>query len=95
MVQDFVKAAKAATGLVPGSFEALGYDSVLLLAEAMKRGTDRQAIADGLHAIRGLEVVSGKVSITPGGDAEKDAVILKIVRDGDAFRTQYVASVSP
>jgi branched-chain amino acid transport system substrate-binding protein len=95
IVQEFVRQMKAATGRTPGSFEALGYDSVLLLAEAMKGGTTRQAIADGLRAIRGLETVSGKITITPGGDAEKDAVILKIVRDGEAFRTQYVASVSP
>jgi len=95
MVQDFVRDMKAATGRLPGSFEALGHDSILLLAEAMKRGATRQAVADGLHAVRNLEAVSGKISITPGGDAEKDAVVLKIVRDGEAFRTQYVASVSP
>ncbi len=95
MVKDFIANAKAAYGRVPGTFEALGYDSMMLLAKAMEKGTDRQVIADNLHAIKDLEGVSGRISITPRGDAVKSAVVLKIGKNGDRYETQYVTSIAP
>ncbi len=94
-VQRFVAAAKAETKRVPGSFEALGYDSVSLLAEAMKNGVSREQVRDGLAKLKDVEAVTGKITITPQGDAEKDAVILKVVKEGGKYMTKYLATVSP
>ncbi len=95
VVRQFL-AAYAAKGLgKPGTFDALGYDSVSLLAEALKRGTDGAAVRQGLLAIPGLEAVTGTIRFNPNGDAVKSAVILDITRTGDRFATRYAATVAP
>jgi branched-chain amino acid transport system substrate-binding protein len=95
MVQSFLAAAKAATGRTPGTFEALGYDSVELLAQALQKGMDRQTLAEALHALKDVEGVSGRITLTPRGDAVKSAVILKIARDGDKYAAKYMTSIAP
>lgn len=95
MVKDFVKGMKDATGRTPGSFEALGYDSMLLLGEAMKAGMGREDIRKGLLAIKDVEAVTGKITMGPKGDAVKSAAILKITKDGDNYVTRFLASVAP
>jgi branched-chain amino acid transport system substrate-binding protein len=95
IVKEFLSGAKAAFGRAPGTFEALGYDSLLLLGKALEKGTDRQALADALHGLKDVEGVTGKITLTPRGDALKSAVILKIVKDGDKYVAQYVDSIAP
>lgn len=95
VVRQFL-AAYAAKGLgKPGTFDALGYDSVSLLAEAFKTGTGADAVRQGLLAIPGLEAVTGTIRFTPNGDAVKSAAILEIIRTGDRFATRYAATVTP
>ena len=79
--------------LAPDSNASLGYDSVQLLADAISRAgsTDRSAIRDALAATRGLEAVTGTITIDAQRDAAKTAVIIT-VRDG-AFR--FVQSIAP
>jgi branched-chain amino acid transport system substrate-binding protein len=79
----------------PGTFAALGYDSVSMLAEALKKGTSPEAVKDGLHAIKDFEAVTGKMTVTPDGNVEKNAVILEITRDGDKYTAKYRATVNP
>jgi branched-chain amino acid transport system substrate-binding protein len=96
IVKNFVEKASRQSGRTPGTFEALGYDSLILLAEAMKAsGTAPQEVADGMRRLSGVEAVSGKISITPSGDAHKSAVVLRIVPQGDKYVTQYLATVEP
>ena len=95
MVKEFVKGMKDATGRTPGSFEALGYDSMLLLGEAMKAGTGREEIKKGLQAVKDVEAVTGKITISPKGDAVKSAAVLRITKEGDNYVTKFLTSVAP
>lgn len=94
-VQQFVKAIEQSTGAEAGSFEALGYDSVTLLLEAMKTGVERDQIRQGLLGLKNIETVTGSTTITPVGDAEKSAVVLGVEKQGDAYVKKYLKTVSP
>ncbi|MCY2929306.1 MAG: ABC transporter substrate-binding protein [Planctomycetota bacterium] len=93
VVQDFVRDMLAQTGHMPGSFEALGFDAMLLLGEAMKKGLTRQEIADALRGLKDIEGVTGTISITPGGDAVKGAVILQVVKKDGKCATELAKKV--
>jgi len=71
----------------------LGYDAVLLLADAIRRAgsTDRAKIRDALAKTENFEGVTGMISINIHGDPVKSAVIMKIT-DG---RSYYLKSVHP
>ncbi len=94
-VRNFVTSFEKTYNDKPGTFAALGYDSVSMLAEALKKGTTPEAVKDGLHAIKDLEVVTGKMTVTSDGDVEKNAVILGITREGDKYVAKYKATVNP
>ena len=80
LIQDFVKKFKAKYGSAPDAMAALGYDSALLLADALKRaGTPdadklRAAIAD----TKDFQGVTGKITIDPSRNASKSAVMIEI-----------------
>ena len=77
----------------PDAMAALGYDSAMILAEAMKRAatTDGAKVRDALAAMKDFEGATGKTTINEKRDATKPAVILQ-VKDG-AFK--YVETISP
>ena len=91
VVQRFI----GAMGEDAGSFEALGYDAVSLLGEAMKNGSTPEQIREGLLAIRGFGGVTGIISIEPNGDATKGAVIFGIEKQGDKYVKKFLATVNP
>ncbi len=95
VVAEFVKKYKAKHDPDPGMFEALGYDTISLLVEAMKTGTDKESIRSGLVAITEYPGVTGKITITDQGDAVKSAAILEIVKMGDDFGKKYKTTVNP
>ncbi|MCR6655815.1 MAG: ABC transporter substrate-binding protein [Opitutus sp.] len=94
-VQEFVDAYRQrwGEGFAPDSNASLGYDSVLVLADAIRRAgsTDRAAIRDALAATKDFEAVTGTITIDPKRDASKSAVIIT-VKDG---RFQYVETINP
>lgn len=94
-VRNFVTSFEKKYNDKPGTFAALGYDSVSMLAEALKKGTTPETVKDGLHAIKDFEAVTGKTTVTPDGDVEKNAVILEITREGDKYVAKYKATVNP
>ncbi|HCE43076.1 MAG TPA: hypothetical protein DET40_05980 [Lentisphaeria bacterium] len=94
-VQNFVSSFDKMYKTKPGTFEALGYDTVSMLIEALKKGSTPEAVKDGLHAIKDFEAVTGKISVTSEGDVEKNAVILEIGKDGGKFVGKYKATVNP
>jgi branched-chain amino acid transport system substrate-binding protein len=94
-VRNFVASFEKTYNDRPGAFAALGYDSLSVLAEALKKGTTPEAVKDGLHAIKDLDAVTGKITVTPDGDVEKNAVILEITREGDKYIAKYKATVNP
>lgn len=94
-VRDFVAAYKKRFGanFSPDSNASLGYDSVLVLADAIKRAgsTDRAKIRDAIAATKNFAAVTGTITINEKRDASKNAVIVQ-VRDG---RFQFVQSIAP
>ena len=94
-VQDFVAAYRKrwGEGYAPDSNASLGYDSVLVLADAIRRAgnTDRAAIRDALAATKDFAAVTGTITINEKRDASKSAVIIT-VKNG---RFEYVQTISP
>ncbi len=92
-VQNFVKAFRAKYGETPDTMAALGYDSALILADAIKRAgsTDGAKIRDALAATKDFQGVTGKITIDAHRNASKPAVILTI-KNG---KFEYVKTVEP
>ena len=93
-VEAFVASYKKRfNGKVPDAMAALGYDSAMFLADAIKRAgsTDSKAIRDALSATKDYEAVTGKIAINAQRDAVKSAVILQ-VKDG---KFKYLETVAP
>jgi branched-chain amino acid transport system substrate-binding protein len=80
-------------GKTPDAMAALGYDSAMILADAMKRAgsTDGPKVRDALAATKDFDGVTGKITINEKRDATKSAVILQ-VKDG---KFHYLETVNP
>jgi len=91
-VQAFVSEFQAKYGATPDAMAALGYDTALILADALARAgsTDGAALRDAVAATAGFEGVTGKISMDPQRNARKDAVVLKI--EGGKFRYHKTVS---
>jgi branched-chain amino acid transport system substrate-binding protein len=92
-VQNFVNEFKAKYNETPDAMAALGYDSAMILAAAMKSAgtTDGAKVRDALATEKDFSGVTGKITIDVNRNASKPAVILTI-KDG-AFK--YVETISP
>lgn len=93
-VAEFVAAYKKRfVGAIPDSNASLGYDSMLVLADAIKRAgtTDHEKLRDALAATKNFEAVTGTITMDKNRDASKNATIVT-VKDG---RFQFVESISP
>ncbi|HEV2692042.1 MAG TPA: ABC transporter substrate-binding protein [Verrucomicrobiae bacterium] len=92
-VQFFVKHYKEKYGETPDAMAALGYDSAMVLGDAIKRAgtTDGAKLRDALAATKNFPAVSGSTTIDANRNASKPAVILTI-KDG-AFK--YIQTVAP
>ena len=75
------------------ALSALGYDSAMLLADAIKRAgtTESAALRDALAATRNFKGVTGTISLDEDRNATKSAVVLQ-VKDG---RFVFVERVDP
>jgi branched-chain amino acid transport system substrate-binding protein len=80
-------------GKVPDAMAALGYDSVMILADAMKRAgsSDGPKVRDALAATKDFACATGMTTINAQRDATKPAVILQ-VKDG---KFKYIETVNP
>ena len=93
-VQEFVKKFKAKfNGETPDAMAALGYDSALVLADAIKRAgtTDGPKLRDALAATKDFPGVTGKTTMDAQRNASKSAVIIT-VKDG---QFKYLETVAP
>jgi len=93
-VQDFVKKFKAKNNdETPDAMAALGYDSAMILADAIKRAgsTDNAKVCEALAATKEFAGVTGKITIDTDRNASKPAVILTI-KDGEF---KYVETIAP
>jgi branched-chain amino acid transport system substrate-binding protein len=94
LAQKFVAAYKAKyNGKVPDAMAALGYDSVMVLVDAIKRAgtTDGPALRDAIAATKGFAGATGNTTLDANRDATKPAVIIT-VKDG---QFQYLETIAP
>ena len=84
---------KRFNGKMPDALAACGYDSALVLLDAIKRAgsTDGAKIRDALAATKDMEAVTGRITINAQRDAIKSAVILQ-VKDG---KFKFLETVQP
>ena len=92
-VQNFVQAYKKRFGSTPDSNASLGYDSVLVLVDAIKRAgsTDRAKIRDALAATKDYPAVTGAITFDANRNPTKNAVVLTVKNGTFTF----VQDVSP
>lgn len=93
-VKAFVESYKKRyQGKMPDAMAMLGYDSVMIFADAVKRagGTDGEKVREALAATKGFEAVTGKITMDAHRDATKPMVILQI--KGGEFK--LVETVNP
>ena len=96
IVQNFIKSVKAKFKKDPGSWDALGYDTVSLVESAIKsEGEKAEEIKEGLLAIKNFEAVTGFITITPEGNAVKDAVVNEVKKEDGKFVQKWVKTVKP
>lgn len=92
-VQDFVKAYTAEYSKAPSGLAAMGYDAMMLLADAIKRAgaTERPKVREALAGTKDFPGVTGNITIDADRNATKPAVVLQI--KGSEF--QYKTTVQP
>lgn len=90
---EFVTKYKAEYNAEPDSLGALGYDSVLVLADAVRRAKSVQGpdLRDALRDTKDVLVSTGKITIDAQRNARKPAVIMRV--DPTGFR--YETSIQP
>lgn len=93
MVQTFVNEYKQKHGGIPDALAALGYDSALIMIEALKTSKDLSGpeIRSALSQIKGFNGVTGTISFNENRDPVKSAVIVKV----DGGKLSYVTTIDP
>jgi branched-chain amino acid transport system substrate-binding protein len=84
-VKKFIAAYKAMFNTDPeNAFAGLGYDTVKLVADAIKRAgkADTTAIRDAIQATTGLAGVTGTITFQPGSRIPQKGVTIVLVKDG-------------
>ena len=92
-VQNFIKSYKDDYNVIPDGLAAMGYDAAVVLFEAMTRASELSAknIRDEIAKTKDFNGVTGKITLNAKRDAEKSAVVIKVV--GKDFK--YSGTVNP
>lgn len=92
VVQEFVKRFKEKTGKdVPSAPTATAYDSMMLLAEAIKaaNSSDRDAIRQALGSLKGVKLAANTYTYSGNGDnVDQHAKLFAIGEDGMQHRVE-------
>lgn len=93
MAKEFVQRYQAAYKEMPDAMSALGYDSAMILIDAIKRAgtTDGAKVKEALASTKDFVGVTGKTTIDAQRNASKPAVILT-VKQG---QFKYVETIAP
>lgn len=79
--KEFVENFKKKYNHEPDNFAACAYDSVYLVAEAVKKAgttTDSTKVRDALASLKNFDGATGKLTFNDKGDPQVDLVLLKI-----------------
>lgn len=92
-VQDFVKKYQAKYNTMPDGMAPLGYDAMMILADAYKRAgsTDGAKVRDALTQVKDYRAVTGNITIDAKRNATKSAVVLQV----EGTNNKFVATVAP
>ncbi|GAB4419226.1 MAG: ABC transporter substrate-binding protein [Bacteriovoracaceae bacterium] len=87
-VQRFVSEYEAAYGQKPGAMAALGYDGIMVLADAFMRATSlsRSDIKDAINGTKDFIGITGNITIDENRNAKKSAVVLETKTTGMTFK---------
>lgn len=94
VIQDFLKNYKAKyNGEEPDDMAALGYDSVRVLADAIKRagGVEPEKLRDAINATKDFPGVTGKITLDAKRNANKPAVVMEV--KGQSWK--YKETIAP
>ena len=93
-IQKFVQSYRAKNnGETPDAMAALGYDSAMVLADAIKRAgtTESAKLREAIAATKDYDGLTGKTTLNAQRDATKSAVIIT-VKDG---KFKYLETIAP
>ena len=92
-IQKFVADYKARFNILPDALAALGYDSMKVLADAIKRAgtTENAKLREAIAQTRDFPGVTGKITIDKDRNAVKPAVVLKL----QDSKFVYETTISP
>lgn len=92
-VQNFVKKYKEDYGAVPDGLAALGYDAMMIMADAMKRSPSLSGkdLAKAISETKNFSAVTGIITIDEHRNARKPAVV--VVMKGGV--PTYVTTIEP
>ncbi|NQV17761.1 MAG: ABC transporter substrate-binding protein [Armatimonadetes bacterium] len=94
LIKNFIKSYKTEYGTVPGGFAALGYDSVMLLANAIKNADsiNSEAIRSALLSTKDFQGVTGKISYENDSRIPDKGVTIVEVKDS---KFHFITSIVP
>ncbi|MEY2599075.1 MAG: hypothetical protein RLZZ244_1774 [Verrucomicrobiota bacterium] len=92
-IQEFLKKYRARFKQEPDAMSALGYDSAMVLAAAIKRAgtTESSALRNAIAQTKDFDGITGRTTLDSSRNASKSAVILKITEG----KFRYVETVAP
>ena len=97
-IQKFVKDYQTRYNILPDALAALGYDSMKVLADAIKRagGTESVKLRDAIAQTQNFAGVTGAISINQERNAVKPAVVLKLQNSKFVYETTiYPEGITP
>ena len=88
MVQSFVKEYTKLYKQAPGAMAALGYDAVLVLADALTRSKSLSSedIKQAINSTTNFQGITGNITIDKNRNAQKSAVVLETTATGFVFK---------
>jgi branched-chain amino acid transport system substrate-binding protein len=91
-IQKFIADYKARFNATPDALAGLGFDSAMVLFDAIKRAgtTDGPQLRDAIAATKDFPGVTGTITLNAQRNAEKPAVVLEI-KDGQFVFRETVA----
>jgi branched-chain amino acid transport system substrate-binding protein len=96
-IQKFVADYKARYNILPDALAALGYDSMKVLADSIKRagGTESTKLRDAIGQTKNFPGVTGQISIDQDRNAVKPAVVLKLQNSKFVYETTIAPEGAP
>jgi len=91
-VTAFVSDWKAKNSTDPSGFNAMGYDTMNFIADAITRAnsTDGQAIADAMTATQNFQAVTGTLSVDPATHNVIKSIVVVQLTNGDQSKATTV-----